>query len=58
MSFAGNRVLASQLVGVSPYDPATLLLTAALLVSVALIACHIPSRRAVQVDPVVALRND
>ena len=58
MSFAANRVLASQLVGVSPYDPATLVVTSSLLIAVALLACQIPSRRAMRVDPVVALRND
>jgi ABC-type antimicrobial peptide transport system permease subunit len=58
LSFAANRVLESQLVGVSPYDPATLIATASLLVIVALFACQIPSRRAMRVDPVVALRND
>ena len=58
LSFAANRVLASQLVGVSPYDPATLVVTSSLLIGVALLACQIPSRRAMRVDPVVALRND
>jgi putative ABC transport system permease protein len=58
VSFAANRVLQSQLVGVSPFDPVTLLATGALLVAVALIACHVPARRAMRVDPVIALRND
>jgi ABC-type antimicrobial peptide transport system permease subunit len=57
-SLAVNRVLQSQLVGVSPFDPATLLATSALLIAVALIACHVPARRAMRVDPVIALRND
>jgi predicted permease len=57
-SLAANRVLESQLVGVSPYDPTTLLAISASLVAVAVLACQIPSRRAMRVDPVVALRND
>jgi ABC-type antimicrobial peptide transport system permease subunit len=58
VSFAANRVLRSQLVGVSPFDPVTLLATSTLLIAVALIACHVPARRAMRVDPVIALRND
>jgi putative ABC transport system permease protein len=58
LSLAGNRVLESQLVGVSPYDPATLMLTCGLLVVVALVACQIPSRRALRVEPAVALRAE
>lgn len=58
LTSAGNRVLESQLVGVSPYDPATLMLTSGLLLVVALVACQIPSRRALRVEPAVALRND
>jgi putative ABC transport system permease protein len=57
-SLAVNRTLQSQLVGVSPYDPATVIGAPVILILVALIACHIPSRRAVRVDPVVALRQD
>jgi hypothetical protein len=57
-SLAVNRILQSQLVGVSPYDPATVIGAPVILILVALIACHIPSRRAVRVDPLVALRQD
>ncbi len=55
---ATNRILESQLVGVSPYDPLTLVGGPLVLVAVALIGCRIPARRAMQVDPVVALRHD
>jgi putative ABC transport system permease protein len=58
LSLAGNRVLQSQLVGVSPYDPATLMLTSGVLILVALVACQIPSRRALRVEPAVALRDE
>ncbi|MGE3577967.1 MAG: ADOP family duplicated permease [Vicinamibacterales bacterium] len=57
-SFAVNRVLQSQLVGVSPYDPVTLAVAPALLILVAVMACHIPSQRALRVDPAVALRHE
>jgi putative ABC transport system permease protein len=58
VSLAVNRILQSQLVGVSPYDPLTLATAPAVLISVALIACQIPSRRALRIDPAVALRHD
>ena len=58
VSLAVNRVLQSQLVGVSPYDLATLASAPAVLILVALIACQIPSHRALRIDPAVALRDD
>jgi putative ABC transport system permease protein len=57
-SLAANRVLQSQLVGVSPYDPVTLAAAPAVLILVALIACQIPSRRALRIEPAVALRDE
>jgi putative ABC transport system permease protein len=58
VSLAVNRILQSQLVGVSPYDPVTLATAPAVLILVGLLACHIPSRRALLIDPAVALRHD
>jgi putative ABC transport system permease protein len=53
-----NRILQSQLVGISPYDPLTMTAGPLILITVALIACRIPARRATHVDPVVALRHE
>jgi putative ABC transport system permease protein len=58
MSLAVNRILQSQLVGVSPYDPVTVATAPAALILVALVACQIPSRWALRIDPAVALRHD
>jgi putative ABC transport system permease protein len=57
-SFGVNRLLRSQLVGVSPYDPVTLATASAVLILIALLACQIPAQRALRVDPAVALRHD
>jgi len=56
-ALAVARAISGLLFGVSPYDPATFVAVPALLASVALLACWIPARRAVQVSPVVALRS-
>ena len=58
VSLGLSRVIASQLWGVSPYDPATLASVAAVLLVTGLVACWVPARRATRVDPLVALRYE
>jgi predicted permease len=57
-SVALGRVIATQLWGVSAYDPLTLACVPLILVSTGLLACWLPARRASRVDPLVALRYE
>ena len=51
------RFVESMLFEVTPFDPASYVATAGLLTAVAALACYIPARRAMRVDPIVALRQ-
>jgi putative ABC transport system permease protein len=52
------RFLRGMVFGVTPVDGPTYLVVALLFVAVALLACYVPARRALSVDPLVALRNE
>ncbi|MBV9406273.1 MAG: ABC transporter permease [Acidobacteriaceae bacterium] len=52
------RLMKSQVVGISTYDPLTLLAVVVLLASVGVSACFLPSLRATRVDPLVSLRQE
>jgi len=52
------RLVSGLLYGIAPADPTTLLAAAGLVTAVALIACYLPARRAVAVDPTTALRSE
>jgi putative ABC transport system permease protein len=57
-ALALTRLMASQLFSVSSHDPLTFVTVGVLLTLVALLACYIPARRAIRVDPLVALKYE
>jgi putative ABC transport system permease protein len=51
-----TRLMAKQLFGVSAHDPLTYVSVALILMLVAIVACYIPARRAMRVDPMTSFR--
>lgn len=58
VAMGASRLVESQLYGLSPNDPATLVLAAGVLSAIAMLAGYVPARRATRVDPMLALRYE
>ena len=57
-SLAATRLVAKLLYGIAPNDPVTFATAFGILVCVALLACWVPARRAMRMDPMEALRHE
>jgi putative ABC transport system permease protein len=57
-ALALSRLVASMLYEVTPFDPASYAATILVLLAVSAMACYLPARRAMRVDPLVALRQE
>ncbi len=57
-ALATARLMRSQLYGLGPYDPATLLFAVGAMTGVAVLACYLPATRAMRIDPMAALRYE
>ena len=57
-AYAATGLMTTLLFGIQPLDPATYVVTAAILGAVALCACAVPASRATKLDPLTALREE
>lgn len=57
-AFAASRILSSILYGVKPSDPAVYAVCGLMVFAISLLACYVPARSAMKVDPLVALRYE
>jgi ABC-type antimicrobial peptide transport system permease subunit len=57
-ALALSRITESLLYGVTPSDPLTFGAVAAVIAVIAVVACIVPMRRAIRVDPLMAIRTD
>jgi putative ABC transport system permease protein len=55
---AGGSVMRSLLYSVTPTDVVTFVSVPLVLITVAVLACYVPARRAMKVDPLIALRSE
>jgi putative ABC transport system permease protein len=58
ISFGTNRLLRAQLWNTSPNDPVTFAVVILLIITIGVLACWVPARRAVRVQPMIALRHE
>jgi putative ABC transport system permease protein len=58
LAFAATRLMATMLFGVAPTDLPTFATISLLLISVAVLACYLPGRRATKVEPTISLRYE
>ena len=58
IAMVASRLIRSELYGLSPNDPFTILITTLVMLGVASLAGYLPARRATKVDPIVALRYE